>query len=41
VIVHDRALREWTDNETADGVAHAEGLREVAREGDVGLYEIE
>jgi hypothetical protein len=40
VVVHDRALRDWTDNETADAVAQSPALREIAREGDVRLYEL-
>ena len=40
VFVHDRALRDWTDNETADAVRRAEGLALVAEEGDVALYEV-
>jgi hypothetical protein len=40
VFVHDRALRDWTDDETADAVPHAPGLRLVAEDGDVKLYEV-
>jgi hypothetical protein len=40
VFVHDRALRDWTDNETADAVRHAPGLELVAEEGDVALYQV-
>ncbi len=40
IFVHDRALRDWTDNETADAVRHAEGLARVAEEGDVALYQV-
>jgi hypothetical protein len=40
VFVHDRLMREWYDNETADAVRHAPGLRLVAFDGDVALYEI-
>jgi hypothetical protein len=40
VWVHDRWLRDWTDNETADAVAHVADLQFVAEEGDLRLYEI-
>lgn len=40
VFVHDRALREWTNNETADAVARSPGLRRLAADVDVALYEI-
>jgi len=38
VFVHDRALRDWTDNETADAVRRSPDLFQVAREGDLWLY---
>ncbi len=40
VFVHDRALRDWTDNETADAVARTDALRLIARDEDVALYEL-
>jgi hypothetical protein len=40
VFVHDRALRDWTDNETADAVAHTADLVRVASDGDLTLYTI-
>jgi hypothetical protein len=40
VFVHDRALRDWTDNETADAVPRAAGLELVERDGDVALYRV-
>ena len=40
VFVHDRDLRDWTDNQTADAVRHTPGLRLLAVEGDVSLYEL-
>jgi len=40
VFVHDRALRDWTDNETADAVKKVEALSLVAEEGDVALYQV-
>jgi hypothetical protein len=40
VFVHDRALRDWTDNETADAVPRAPGLRLLATDGDTSLYEV-
>jgi hypothetical protein len=40
VFVHDRALRDWTDNETADAVRYAPGLELIAEEGDVALYQV-
>jgi hypothetical protein len=38
VFVHDRALRDWTDNETADAVRTSPALQQIAREGDLTLY---
>jgi hypothetical protein len=38
VIVHDRALRDWTDNETADAVTRAPELQLVREDGDLALY---
>jgi hypothetical protein len=40
VFVHDRALRDWTDNETADAVPRTPGLERVAADGDLTLYAI-
>ncbi|HEX7138478.1 MAG TPA: hypothetical protein VF219_11550, partial [Vicinamibacterales bacterium] len=40
VFVHDRALRDWTDNETADAVKHTPALPLIAEDGDVALYEV-
>jgi hypothetical protein len=40
VFVHDRALREWTNDETADAVTRSGGLKLIARDGDVSLYEV-
>ena len=40
VFVHDRALRDWTDNETADAVSRAGGLELIERDGDVALYRV-
>ncbi|HEY7284691.1 MAG TPA: hypothetical protein VH497_04555 [Vicinamibacterales bacterium] len=40
VFVHDRALRDWTDNETADAVRRAPGLHLIVEDADVGLYEV-
>jgi hypothetical protein len=40
IFVHDRALRDWTDNETADAVRRTEGLQLIAEEGDVALYQV-
>jgi hypothetical protein len=40
VWVHDRLLRDWTDNETADAVPHAPGLQFVAEDGDLRLYAV-
>jgi hypothetical protein len=40
VFVHDRALRDWTDDETADAVPRAVGLELVERDGDVALYRV-
>ena len=41
VFVHDRALRDRTDDKTADAVRHAPDLRLLGVEGDVSLYEIQ
>ena len=38
VFVHDRSLRDWTDDATADAVAHAPGLQLLATDGDTSLY---
>lgn len=38
IFVHDRALRDWTDNETADAVRRSPDLTQIAREGDLTLY---
>lgn len=38
ILVHDRALRDWTDHETAEAVQRSPDLRQIAREGDVALY---
>jgi len=38
VFVHDKSLRDWTDNETADAVHHCAALRLVATDGDLSLY---
>ena len=38
VFVHDRALRDWTDNETADAVRRSPGLRLLGSSGDLSLY---
>jgi hypothetical protein len=40
IFVHDRALRDWTDNETADAVRQTPALSLVAEEGDVALYAV-
>jgi len=40
VFVHDRALRDWTDNETANAVPRAAGLELIERDGDVSLYRV-
>ena len=40
VFVHDRAMREWTDNETANAVRTAPGLKLLETDGDVTLYEV-
>ncbi len=40
VFVHDRALRDWTDNETADAVPRADGLELVGRDGELWLYRL-
>jgi hypothetical protein len=40
VFVHDRALRDWTDNETADAVRTAPGLKLLASDADVALYAV-
>src|SRR5262249_5537531 len=40
VFVHDRALRDWTDDETADAVPRSSDLRLVDRDGDVTLYQL-
>ena len=40
VFVHDRALRDWTDNETADAVPRTPGLERVAADGDLTLYSL-
>jgi hypothetical protein len=38
VFVHDKSLRDWTDNETADAVRHSAALRLLATDGDLSLY---
>jgi hypothetical protein len=38
VFVHDKSLRDWTDNETADAVRHSAALQLVATDGDLFLY---
>lgn len=38
IFVHDRALRDWTDNETANAVRRSTELELIAREGDVAMY---
>jgi hypothetical protein len=40
VIVHDQALRDWTDNETANAVPDSPDLMLVARDGDAALYQL-
>ena len=40
VWVHDRLLRDWTDNETADAVSHVAALQLVAEDGDLRLYRV-
>jgi hypothetical protein len=40
VCVHDRLLRDWTDDATADAVAHNPALQLLAEEGDERLYRI-
>jgi hypothetical protein len=40
VFVHDRALRDWTDDETADAVPRTPQLQLVDRDGDVALYAV-
>ena len=40
VFVHNRAMRAWTDDERADAVRHAPGLRLLAVDGDLSLYEL-
>ena len=40
VWVHDRLLRDWTDNETADAVRHTPGLELLAEDGDLWLYAV-
>jgi hypothetical protein len=40
VFVHDRALRDWTDNETANAVPRTTGLELIERDGDVALYRV-
>ncbi len=40
VWVHDRLLRDWTDNETADAVRKQPGLQLVAEDGDLSLYRV-
>jgi hypothetical protein len=40
VFVHDRALRDWTDNETADAVPRSRDLHLLAEDGDVRLYAV-
>jgi hypothetical protein len=38
VFVHDRLLRDWTDNETADAVPRSPDLVLVEKDADVALY---
>ncbi len=38
IFVHDRTLRDWTDNETADAVPRSPHLQQIAREGDLTVY---
>ena len=40
VFVHDRALRDWTDDATADAVKRSEDLEIVATDGDLALYRV-
>jgi hypothetical protein len=40
VCVHDRLLRDWTDDATADAVAHNPALQLLAEEGDERLYRL-
>ena len=40
VWVHDRALRDWTDNETADAVSRTHDLQLLAEDGDLRLYRV-
>jgi hypothetical protein len=40
VWVHDRALRDWTDNETADAVPRSRDLQLLAEDGDLRLYRV-
>jgi len=40
VWVHDKLLRDWTDNETADAVRTQRGLQFIAEEGDLKLYRV-
>jgi hypothetical protein len=38
VFVHDRALRDWTDDPTADALAHTPDLQLLATDADTSLY---
>ena len=40
VWVHDRLLRDWTDNETADAVRNTPALQLLANESDLFLYRV-
>lgn len=40
VWVHDKLLRDWTDNETADSVRTQRALQLVAEDGDLKLYRV-
>jgi hypothetical protein len=40
VWVHDRLLRDWTDDRTADAVPHSPGLQVLGLEGDLALYRV-
>lgn len=40
VFVHDRALRDWTDDETADAVPRSSRLELIGRDGELALYRI-
>ena len=40
VWVHDRLLRDWTDDRTADAVPHSPDLQRLAIEGDLALYRV-